>query len=87
MESEIDSKSIASEFASKVRKIFNNQTGIRGQGAQITENVQDGHDTKKAGDVKNLQNAKNARDVKKDEVDKNKHDILKTSIVNTSTGR
>ena len=50
-----DSKSIAREFASKVREIFDSQSAIAGQGAKMSEkvqNVEDAKDVKNVGDVK-----------------------------------
>ncbi len=67
-----DSKSIASEFASKVRKIFDKQAAIAGQGAKMSKKVldvdvealvlEDAQNDKKARDNESFQDAENVEE-------------------------
>jgi hypothetical protein len=68
-----DSKSIASEFASKVKAIFDNQTAINGQGVEMAEKVQD------VQNVEDVKNAKSFQDAKMLEMAKS-FKMTKTSI-------
>ncbi len=62
-----DPNSTASQFASKVREIFDKQSGIAGQGADIPKKAYGGKKTEDAqkvfGDVEKIKNDQNVKNV------------------------
>ena len=60
---QVDSITVASQFASNVKDIYNRQKGIAAQGAQITEKVQDVQNVKKVENVKGDKKAQDDKNV------------------------
>ena len=75
---QVDTISVASQFASKVQEIFSKQRGITGAETEMAEKVFDDKD------VKMVQNAKNAKEAG---ISKNMHSHKKTSMGKSGTVR